>query len=83
MNIDFLSLDSVHQLGESATGRSRGFGSHGVAGVSWSTAPRLRNGVALQGDTPLIRLCSSTGLQASTHPARTIAESRVIERNGY
>jgi len=49
MDIDFFSLDSVCQLGESATGRSRGFGSHAI------------------------RLRSSTGLQASTRPARTIA----------
>jgi len=31
---------------------SRGFVGHGEAGNSWSTAPRLRNGIALQGDTP-------------------------------
>jgi len=58
---------------------------HGEAGNSWSTAPRLRNGIALQGNTPLPRLrngialqgnvpsaClrNGTGLQACVRPAR-------------
>lgn len=49
MNIEILSFDDIHLLGESTTGRSRGFGSYAI------------------------RLRSSTGLQASTRPARTIA----------
>jgi hypothetical protein len=45
MNIDFLLLDSVHQFGESATGRSRGFRQHGEAGGACS---RLRSSTGLQ-----------------------------------
>jgi len=48
---------------------SRGFVGHGEAGNSWSTAPRLRNGIALQGNTPFTRLRNGIALQGDT-PAR-------------
>ena len=50
-------------------GRSRGFERHGEAGNAWGTAPRLRNGIALQGKTPFVRRRSGTGLQAGVRAA--------------
>jgi len=42
---------------------------HGEAGVSRGTAARLRNGIALQGNTPLPRLRNGVRLQADMRTA--------------
>jgi len=55
-------------LGE-GRGWSRGFVAHGGAGVSRGTASRLRNGIALQGNTPLPRLRNGIRMQANTRTA--------------
>jgi hypothetical protein len=47
----------------------QGFVAHGEAGVSRGTASRLRNGIALQGNTPLPRLRNGTSLQVRMRTA--------------
>ena len=85
---DFPDLHRSSNLGDGEPTCSllcKGFRRQGEAGNSWSTTPRLRNGIALQGNTPLPRLrngialqrnapsgClrNGTGLQACVRPAR-------------
>jgi len=63
-----LQGDGVGHAAQRVVDFARDVAVGGGAGVAWDTVPRLRNGVALQGDTPTPHLCSGSWVQGHQSP---------------
>ena len=72
MNIDFLLLDNVHRLGESATGRSRGFRQHGYKKCRVEITINFARLLSTRPARTIAHLCSPRRPASPSIPLRSI-----------